>query len=152
MAETNTGEKMNIQDYDKLVADFRNKGDEQARQKRVEYTESRGDEDVLANFKATAEDINMDSLQVLYTFMKKHWSSIANYIKTGNVFSDEPIEERIMDLIQYLELTYATIMEKKAEADVENNDNWETEVAFTDPPKVINKDTIRKGLQRDPEC
>jgi len=99
--------------YNRLIAEFRSKGDTQASQKRVEYTESRGDQDVLANFKSTAHDLDLDALQVLGIFMKKHWSSIINYIKTGKTFSDENIEGRIMDLIQYLELTYACITEKR---------------------------------------
>lgn len=99
--------------YNQLIAEFRSKGDNQASQKRVEYTESRGDQDVLANFKSTAHDLDLDALQVLGIFMKKHWSSIINYIKTGKTFSDEKIDGRIMDLIQYLELTYACIIEKK---------------------------------------
>jgi hypothetical protein len=104
---------MNISDYDKLIADFRERGDSQAAKKRIEYTESRGDQDVLANFKATAYDLDLDALQVLGIFMKKHWSSIINYIKTGKEFSDEDISGRIQDLIQYLELTYACIIEKR---------------------------------------
>ena len=108
---------MDIKTYDALIADFRKKGDKQAQEKRVEYTESRGDQDVLANFNATAKDIEIDSLHVLYTFMKKHWSSIVNFIKTGTEFSEEKVEGRIMDLIQYLELTYACIIEKRHNED-----------------------------------
>ena len=105
---------MDIKTYKKLITDFRVLNDKQADMKRIEYTESRGDQDVLENFKATGKDLNLDSLQVLGIFMKKHWSSIINYIKTGKVYSDEKIEGRIMDLIQYLELTYACIYEKRA--------------------------------------
>lgn len=142
---------MNIDTYNNLVKSFRRQGDKQANEKRIEYTESRGDQDVLANFKATAVDLDLDALQVLGIFMKKHWSSIINYIKTGKVHSDEPIDGRIMDLIQYLELTHACIVEKRALANkpdrVEDND-----VQFVDAPQVINKDTIRKGIQKDQEC
>ena len=98
--------------YNKLIAEFRARGDKQAGDKRVEYTESRGAEDVLDNFKMTGKDLDLDPLQVLGIFMKKHWSSIINYIKTGQTYSNEDIEGRIMDLIQYLELTYACIVEK----------------------------------------
>ena len=104
---------MRLEDYNKLIQDFRDRADAMANMKRIEYTESRGDEDVLENFKATGKDLNLDPLQVLGIFMKKHWSSIINYIKTGKVYSDEKIEGRIMDLIQYLELTYACIEEKR---------------------------------------
>ena len=99
--------------YNELIAEFRARGDKQAGEKRVEYTESRGAQDVLDNFKMTGKDLDLDPLQVLGIFMKKHWSSIINYIKTGQTYSKEDIEGRIMDLIQYLELTYACIVEKR---------------------------------------
>jgi len=103
---------MNAKDYDTLITAFRSNGDSQANQKRIEYTESRGDEDVLANFKATAASLELEPIQVLGVFMQKHYSSIVNYIKTGQTYSDEDIGSRIMDLIQYLELTYACVIEK----------------------------------------
>jgi len=105
---------MRIEDYDSLTTKFRENGDRQAMQKRIEYTESRGDEDVLANFKATAKTFDVGTLQVLGVFMQKHYSSIVNYIKTGEVHS-ESIHGRIMDLIQYLELTHACIVEMEQE-------------------------------------
>lgn len=135
---------MNINDFDKLIADFRKTGDAQAKAKRIEYTESRGNEDVFTNFKETAKDIEMDDLKVLYTFMKKHWSSIVNYIKTGQVFSDEPIEERIQDLIQYLELTYARIMEKK----LSKSKKPQSPVS-EEKPQVINKDTMAELAEKN---
>lgn len=135
---------MNINDYDKLIADFRKTGDAQAKAKRIEYTESRGNEDVFTNFKETAKDIEMDDLKVLYTFMKKHWSSIVNYIKTGQVYSDEPIEERIQDLIQYLELTYARIMEKKLSKPKSQRPRFSEE-----KPQVINKDTMAELAEKN---
>lgn len=104
---------MNAKEYEKLITAFRDKGDKQASEKRIEYTESRGDADVLANFKATAQSLDLEALQVLGIFMQKHYSSIINYIKTGKTYSDEKIGGRIMDLIQYLELTYACIIEKE---------------------------------------
>ena len=129
---------MNIKDYNRCIAEFRHKGDTQAAQKRIEYTESRGDEDVLANFKATGYDLNLNPLQVLGIFMKKHWSSIINYIKTGKVYSEEDIDGRIMDLIQYLELTYACIKEKQQEE--------------MDSEKENIKDWNLTGIQNDQEC
>ena len=163
---------MNIDTYNNLIQSFRRDGDKQANAKRIEYTESKGDADVLANFKATAVDLDLDSLQVLGIFMKKHWSSIINYIKTGKVHSDEPIAGRIMDLIQYLELTHATIVEKKHLQDkgdkdiplVRDEGVWANpfagleeqmtkttaairdSVEFVDPPTIINKDTVKESL------
>lgn len=133
---------MDIKTYNKLIINFRAKGDDQANKKRIEYTESRGNADVLANFKATGDDLNLDPLQVLGIFMKKHWSSIINYIKTGKVYSDESIHGRIMDLIQYLELTHACILEKQGNGELEPvSDRPEDRMTY------INKHTIKKQLE-----
>ena len=119
---------MRIEEYDALITAFRSNGDKQAQQKRIEYTESRGDEDVLANFKATATSLELEPIQVLGVFMQKHYSSIVNYIKTGRSYSEEDISSRIMDLIQYLELTYACINER--------------DIKPIEEPKAINKETM----------
>tara|TARA_Y100000593_G_scaffold18631_1_gene37135 strand:+ start:7183 stop:7593 length:411 start_codon:yes stop_codon:yes gene_type:complete len=124
---------MKIEEYDALITAFRSTGDKQAQQKRIEYTESRGDEDVLANFKATATSLELEPIQVLGVFMQKHYSSIVNYIKTGKSYSEEDISSRIMDLIQYLELTYACINER---------DDTPHVVICAEDPKVINKETM----------
>ena len=153
---------MDINTYDNVTGIFRKEGDTQAKAKRIEYTESRGDEDVFTNFKETAKDIEIDDLQVMYVFMKKHWSSIVNYIKTGSVHT-EPIEGRIMDLIQYLELLHARIAEKggsyvlsKGQVDMIASEKQQSPVS-EEKPQVINKDTMaelveKKGIQQDMEC
>lgn len=147
---------MDIKQFDKFIAWYRAKGDKQAMEKRIEYTESRGDQDVHANFKATGADIELDPLKVLYTFMKKHWSSLVNYIKTGKTYSSEDILERIMDLIQYLELTAAYIQEQRKKS-IAANEDAEVVVDEFEKPQVINKDTMKalaekKGIQNDQEC
>tara|TARA_R100001443_G_scaffold35589_8_gene49391 strand:- start:4290 stop:4745 length:456 start_codon:yes stop_codon:yes gene_type:complete len=151
---------MDIKTYESLITAFRTDGDHQAKQKRIEYTESRGDEDVLANFKSTAKSLDLKTLDVLGIFMQKHFSSILNYIKSGKTFSDESISSRIMDLIQYLELTYACVTEER-----QNDDSFTIEDRLIDStptsdlpedrllqPEVINKDSIRQGIQNDMEC
>jgi len=69
-------------------------------------------EDSLANFK-TKLDIGVSPLQVIAIFMDKHYSSIKSFIRTGKEISDEPIEERIQDMRNYLFLLAALIKEKK---------------------------------------
>jgi len=136
---------MNIEEYNQFVLDFRLTGDVQANNKRIEYTESRGDDDVLANFKSTAFDLDLDTLQVLGIFMKKHWSSIINYIKTGKVYSDEDVISRIQDMHQYLELTAAAITEKRELAALADEEETAEDQVFN--PHIINKKTIREGVQ-----
>jgi hypothetical protein len=81
-----------------------------------------GDFDALGNFK-NGHDIGVTPNQKLWIFLDKHLSSIRSYIKHGQVFSNEPIEGRISDAINYLFLLRCLIAEKKkqAEKDLQNN-------------------------------
>lgn len=79
-----------------------------------EYTV--GDADCLANFKRQAEDVGVRPDQIALVFMNKHWSSIKSYVKVGKEISDEPIEGRIHDLINYLLLLKCIIHEQKEQA------------------------------------
>lgn len=92
-------------EFDKLVKELEdlltNKGREYA-----------GDHDALGNFK-TGDDIGISPTQKLWTFLDKHLSSIKSYIKHGKVFSNEPIEGRISDAINYLFLLRCLIVEKQ---------------------------------------
>jgi hypothetical protein len=77
-----------------------------------------GDHDALGNFK-NANDLGVTPEQKLFIFLDKHLSSIKSYIKHGKVFSNEPIEGRISDAINYLFLLRCLIVEKKqAEKDL----------------------------------
>lgn len=61
-----------------------------------------GSEDAFANFKRLAVETESTPLKVAYIFYRKHLDAILNYINTGGrVFSDEPIEKRFADLINY---------------------------------------------------
>ena len=71
-----------------------------------------GDHDALGNFKS-ANDIGVTANQKLWIFLDKHLSSIRSYIKHGQVFSNEPIEGRINDAINYLFLLRCLIAEQK---------------------------------------
>src|ERR1700677_2851254 len=71
-----------------------------------------GDHDALGNFKS-GDDIGITPNQKLWTFLDKHLSSIKSYIKHGKVFSNESIEGRINDAINYLFLLRCLITEQK---------------------------------------
>ena len=73
-----------------------------------------GDHDALGNFKSGI-DLGVSPLQKLGIFMDKHYSSVQSYIKHGKVFSDEPIEGRINDLINYAFLLRCLIKDCRRE-------------------------------------
>ena len=77
--------------------------------KGVEYS---SDYDCLHNFK-NGEEIGVSPLQKAWIFTDKHISSIKSYIKRGEEISNEPIEGRILDAMNYLFLMYCIIMEEK---------------------------------------
>lgn len=72
-----------------------------------------GPDDVLANFRSTADDIDMPLRKALYTHMHKHWSVIKYFCKTGRLESTETLESRINDLRLYLALLRAAQMEEE---------------------------------------
>jgi hypothetical protein len=72
-------------------------------------------EDVLSNFKVTAEKYGMTPEQVLCILMDKHYIAIQKYIKRGDL-KGEPIEDKILDNINYLGLLLCLIKEKKEDS------------------------------------
>lgn len=78
--------------------------------KGAEY--SRGEEDSNSNFKRVAEAVGSDPVTVCYVYLAKHLDSIASYVQTREVKSDEPIEGRIGDAINYL-LILASLLEEE---------------------------------------
>lgn len=72
---------------------------------------SRGEEDCNSNFKRVAEAVGGDPITICYVYLAKHLDSIASYVKTGEVKSDEPIEGRIGDAVNYL-LILASLIEE----------------------------------------
>jgi hypothetical protein len=92
-------------EFDLMVAELQdllvNKGKEYA-----------GDYDALGNFK-TASDMGVTPYQKLGILLDKHYSSIKSYIKHEHVYSNESIEGRISDAINYLFLLRCLIAEKR---------------------------------------
>lgn len=68
--------------------------------------------DRLANFKVLAADVGVKPEVICYTYLMKHMRSIAQFVKSGQVQSTEPIHGRIVDAILYLELLDAIISEE----------------------------------------
>jgi hypothetical protein len=96
-----------------------------------DYT--KGSEDALANFKGAGKDIGLDPMQVCWVFMNKHYQAITNYVRTGGQSESEPIDERIKDLINYLVLFQALIIERRKDA----MDDPIPEVVFTTPSVTL---------------
>ena len=102
---------MRKEQYEKLIGELTESRTGISSAKRKDYT--RGDEDVLKNFKQVAEYTGLDPLEVWMVYASKHWDSICSYIKNGT--ESEPIRERYCDLLNYLELGYALIKEQQNE-------------------------------------
>ncbi len=79
--------------------------------KGAEY--SRGEIDCNSNFKRVADATGADALTVCYVYLAKHLDSIASFIKTRETKSDETIESRIGDAINYLFILASLIEEQK---------------------------------------
>lgn len=79
--------------------------------KRPEYTIM--SDDVLANFKNSAKNLNVPPLYVWSIFFDKQLSSIQSHIKNPNLEEAEPIESRFADLYNYVLLGYALFKERE---------------------------------------
>ena len=77
-----------------------------------EYANSTADANL--NFYSDSE-IGVTPIQSLGVFMNKHYRSIRSWMKHGEVFSDESIEGRIYDMINYLLIRLTLIEDKKQE-------------------------------------
>ena len=71
-----------------------------------------GDEDVLKFIKTEAENNNTDGYLVLSIMLSKQLSAIKNIIKNkGESNESEPLDSRIVDVINYLMLLKALVEE-----------------------------------------
>ena len=70
-----------------------------------------GQEDKLGNFKRCGKLAGVDTKRAWFIYFAKHFDSLSSYIR-GEYVDSEPIEGRIIDLINYLFLFYALIKEK----------------------------------------
>jgi hypothetical protein len=74
--------------------------------KGLEYSNS--DEEANQNFYSDI-DVGVSPLQSVSVFMNKHYRSIRSYIRIGEIKSDETIEGRLHDLINYALITLSIL-------------------------------------------
>lgn len=77
-----------------------------------DYTQGAGDADRLKNFVDGGEQFDLPPEKVLGVYLWKHLCAVMRYIKEGQVES-EPIESRIMDVINYMLLLHKMVKEKE---------------------------------------
>ena len=104
---------MNSKDFDKFRSKFIEQTFDLSDKKRIEYCRGLQDEDVLTNFKSIGERLNIPPGKVLSIYLFKHIDSLTNHIKDGKEYSDEPIDSRISDIINYLLLYLCLVNEQK---------------------------------------
>jgi hypothetical protein len=80
--------------------------------KNMEYSKN---ENSLENFDSGAKIAEISVLKVWYIYFHKHLNSLETYIREGEVFSNESIEGRIYDIINYLIILRALIDRVKKE-------------------------------------
>lgn len=81
--------------YDEII----NKAKKIMFNKNKEYSK---DNNVFSNFDDTSHELGITVQQSWGVFFKKHVSSILQHCKSGKVFSNESIDDRICDAINYL--------------------------------------------------
>ena len=79
--------------------------------KQPEYTGE--NEDVLHNFKSTADLVGISPLEAWSVFFIKHVQSVVSHAKNPSLKESEPIKERYVDLINYVHLGYALVKEQE---------------------------------------
>jgi len=82
--------------------------------KRPAYTNM--SEDVLANFKRVAQRTGLAPAMVAYIYFLKHVDALGSHL-AGNESDPEPIEMRLVDIRNYVDLIYALLDEDTAVTD-----------------------------------
>lgn len=88
---------MTFEEREEIISAMLSQAKEIRKTKGVEYSAG---EDINALFNSE-NDIGIDNIQAIGLFMNKHYLSIRRFIKSRDTLS-EPIETRIIDLINYL--------------------------------------------------
>lgn len=113
---------MNQTDFDRYVKYLISKSADILVAKGADYA---GGADRLANFKRGAELTGATPTQVAFVYLSKHYDAIATYVReTSNPVQvgtgyapSEPIEGRLLDLINYCFLLASLIYEETCKAD-----------------------------------
>lgn len=70
--------------------------------------------DHFDNFKRHAKSMALTPEQIWQVLFMKHIDALSSYIRCGGAFESEPIERRIIDLRNYLDLLAARIAEGRS--------------------------------------
>ena len=93
---------MNAKEYTNMRNKFLTETLELSDIKRIEYTEGNQDIDVHTNFRRIGDELNMNPVKVLAVYLIKHIKSLMTFFKLGQTFSNETLESRVSDIINYL--------------------------------------------------
>ena len=104
---------MTQKEFEIIVRELNNYSLEIMSQKRPEYTNE--NEDVLNNFKTTAQRLNVSELKVWATFFDKQVQSVFAHVKNANLKKSEPIHSRFSYIINYCYLGYALFTERQSD-------------------------------------
>tara|TARA_R100000149_G_scaffold65444_1_gene39953 strand:- start:2412 stop:2738 length:327 start_codon:yes stop_codon:yes gene_type:complete len=101
---------MTQKEFDKVMKDLMELSQKIMKNKRPEYTNE--NEDVLQNFKNTAERLDVSEMRVWGVFFDKQIQSVFAHLKNANLKKSEPIESRFADIINYCYLGLALFKER----------------------------------------
>lgn len=107
---------MKLQKFNELRTNFNAKREKLLTEKWKDYRW--WSEDVLANFINMSQRLDISPEQALAIYMGKHFDAIYSYCKNHTIAHSEPIEERIADAINYLELLLAMVEERNNPLDI----------------------------------
>jgi len=120
---------MNREEFEKFREDLIDDAFGVSDTKSEDYT--KGNEDVLHNFKSVGERTNTHPLDVLMVYKLKHQDAINNFVKTRGQSESEPIRQRVIDDINYNVLLLALI------DDLDIEENADLEGRESDKPKYM---------------
>ena len=101
---------MTQSDFNKIIKQLNEYSYDVMMSKGPEYRSD--NEDILNNFKVTANNLNISELKVWAAFMDKHLQSIFSHVKNANLKKSESIHSRFADIINYCYLGYALFVER----------------------------------------
>ena len=131
---------MTFKEFDEYQATLMKKANHLMNTKGREYTD---DKDRFDNFNQEARDLNINRLIVAEIFLDKHIRAIKSFIRNKKEISDEKIQDRIIDAINYLKLIGGMIHEENMiiEKTIERMDN------ITEPYNESIVDKIEKRIK-----
>lgn len=107
---------MNHQTYDQVAGGLLKLARDIADSKRPGYT--RGDEDVLANFKRSGRTAKVTPEQAWVVYFMKHIDAIVTHMAQPHLPISESMDGRFADAINYLQLGWGLLQERD-QADLE---------------------------------